>query len=41
LAVIRTAAAIQNQTACQSRCCTQFEVCLGRRSCDISGITCQ
>jgi hypothetical protein len=41
LASIPTAAAIQNQTACQSRCCTQFKVCLVQRGCDVGTITCQ
>ena len=41
LAAIPSAAAIQNQTACSSRCCSQLKVCLGQRSCDVSGITCQ
>jgi hypothetical protein len=41
LAAIPTAGAIQNQTACSSRCCSQLKVCLGQRSCDVSGITCQ
>jgi hypothetical protein len=41
LAAIPTAAAIQNQTACASRCCSQFKVCLSQRACDVSGITCQ
>ena len=41
LAAIPTAAAIQNQTACASRCCTQFKICLGQRACDTSGITCR
>jgi hypothetical protein len=41
LAAIPTAAAIQNQTACASRCCSQFKVCLSQRSCDVSRITCQ
>ena len=41
LAAIPSGAAIQNQTACQNRCCNQFKVCLGQRSCDVSGITCQ
>lgn len=41
LAAIPTAAAIQNQTACASRCCGQFKVCLGQRSRDVAAITCQ
>jgi hypothetical protein len=41
LAAIPTAAALQNQTACQSRCCTQFKNCLNQRACDVSTITCQ
>ena len=41
LAAIPSAAAIQNQTACSSRCCTQFKVCLSQRNCDVAGITCQ
>ena len=41
LAAIPTAAAIQNQTACQSRCCTQFKNCLNQRGCDVRTITCQ
>jgi hypothetical protein len=38
LAAIPSAAAIQNQTACSSRCCRQFKVCLGHRACDTSTI---
>ena len=41
LAAIPSAAAIQNQTACSSRCCRQFKVCLGQRACDTSTIDCQ
>jgi hypothetical protein len=41
LAAIPSAAAIQNQTACSSRCCSQFKVCLSQRNCDVAGITCQ
>jgi hypothetical protein len=41
LASIPTAAAIQNQTACQSRCCTQFKVCLVQRGCDVGTIACR
>jgi hypothetical protein len=41
LASIPTAAALQNQTACQSRCCTQFKNCLNQRFCDVGTITCQ
>lgn len=41
LASIPTAAALQNQTACQSRCCTQFKNCLNQRACDVGTITCQ
>lgn len=39
LAAIPTAAAIQNQTACASRCCSQFKICLSQRSCDVSALT--
>jgi hypothetical protein len=41
LAAIPTAAAIQNQTACASRCCSQFKVCLLQRNCDVARITCE
>ncbi len=41
LATIATAAAIQNQAACSSRCCRQFKVCLTQRACDVRTINCQ
>jgi hypothetical protein len=41
LAAIPTAAAIQNQTACATRCCNQFKVCLSQRNCDVARITCE